>query len=247
MPHAVRRSPSVKRLPTLLVCSLLASATASAAGRSASTFRYKPSADDERPVIVDATIGPQGSDFAMRLKFNKDPFGEECKQRCANVTLFLDTDSSVQSGLHLPATKAPENGADLAVVIQGVREYKRQDAPPEVALRVKIRQLGSDATSADAGELLADLNNRQDPERIQTDGTTVYLLVDATSALLPSARKVRVIYHPPGSKALTATINGMAGGSSGRGVQIFKRGSGWGRAPDAEGKKPRANPSGDNG
>ncbi|MGE6762509.1 hypothetical protein ACQKGO_31145 [Corallococcus interemptor] len=238
----------MKRLPTLLLCSLLASATASAAGRTPSTLRYKPTGDDERPVIVDATIGPQGSDFAMRLKFNKDPFGEECKQRCANVTLFLDTDSSTQSGLRLSSDKAPENGADLAVVIQGVREYKRQDAPPEVALRVKVRQLGSDATSPDAGELLADLNNRQDPERIQTDGTTVYLLVDATSALLPSARKVRVIYHPPGSKALTATINGMASGSSGRGVQIFKRGSGnWGRAPDAEGKKPRANSNGDNG
>ncbi|MFB1482027.1 hypothetical protein [Corallococcus sp. RDP092CA] len=236
----------MKRLPTLLACSLLAGATASAAGRTASTLRYKPSQDEERPVIVDATIGPQGSDFAMRLKFSKEPFGEECKQRCANLTLFLDTDSSAQSGLHLPSNpKAPENGADLAIVIQGVREYKRQDAPPEVALRVKVRQLGSDATSADAGELLADLNNRQDPERIQTDGNTVYLLVDATSALLPSARKVRVIYHPPGSKALTATVNGMAGATSGRGVQIFKRGN-WGRAPDAEGKKPRAN-SGDNG
>lgn len=239
----------MKCLPTLLACSLLAGATASAAGRTASTLRYKPSQDEERPVIVDATIGPQGSDFAMRLKFNKEPFGEECKQRCANLTLFLDTDNSTQSGLQLTGNKkAPENGADLAIVIQGVREYKRQDAPPEVALRVKVRQLGSDATSADAGELLADLNNRQDPERVQTDGNTVYLLVDATSALLPSARKVRVIYHPPGSKALTATINGMAGGSSGRGVQIFKRGSGnWGRAPDAEGKKPRANSTGDNG
>ncbi|WP_223635206.1 hypothetical protein [Corallococcus sp. EGB] len=238
----------MKCLPILLACSLLASATASAAGKTASTLRYKPSQDEERPVIVDATIGPQGSDFAMRLKFDKEPFGEECKQRCANVTLFLDTDSSTQSGLQLAGNKkAPENGADLAIVIQGVREYKRQDAPPEVALRVKVRQLGSDATSADSGELLADLNNRQDPERIQTDGTTVYLLVDATSALLPSARKVRVIYHPPGSKALTASINGMAGASSGRGVQIFKRGSGnWGRAPGAEGKKPRAN-TGDNG
>jgi hypothetical protein len=236
----------VKRLPTLLACSLLVSATASAAGRGASTFRYKPSPDDERPVIIDATIGAQGSDFAMRLKFNKEPFGESCKQRCANVTLFLDTDDSTQSGLHLANPKAPENGADLAVVIQGVREYKRQDAPPEMALRVKVRQLGSDATSADAGELLADLNNRQDPERIQVDGYTVYLLVDATSALLPSARKVRVVYHPPGGKALTASIAGMASGGASRGVQIFKRGSGnWGRAPDAEGKKPRAN--GDNG
>lgn len=238
----------MKRLPTLLACSLLVSATASAAGRGTSTFRYKPTGDDERPVIVDATIGPQGSDFAMRLKFDKPPFGDECKQRCANVTLFLDTDSSIQSGLHLSASKAPENGADLAVVIQGVREYKRQDAPPEMTLRVKVRQLGSDATSADSGELLADLNHRQDPERIQTDGTTVYLLVDATSALLPSARKVRVIYHPPGGKALTATVTGMAGSNSGKGVQIFKHGSGnWGRAPDAEGKKPRANAAGDNG
>ncbi|MCY1034172.1 hypothetical protein OV207_22145 [Corallococcus sp. BB11-1] len=237
----------MKRLPTLLACSLLASANVSAAGRGNSTFRYKPSADDERPVVVDATIGPQGSDFGMRLRFDKLPFGEECKQRCANVTLFLDTDASTQSGLQL-TTKGPETGADLAVVIQGVREYKRQDAPPEMMLRVKVRQLGTDASSTDGGELLADLNNIQDPERIQLDGNTVYLLVDATSALLPSARKVRVIYHPPGGKAVQATIAGMLGGSSGRGVQIFKHGSGnWGKAPNADPKKSRTPPAGDNG
>ncbi|RKH52388.1 hypothetical protein, partial [Corallococcus llansteffanensis] len=226
----------MKRLPTLLACTLLASVDASAAGRGSSTFRYKPTPDEERPVIIDATIGPQGSDFAMRLKFDRMPFGDECKQRCANVTLFLDTDASAQSGLHLP-TKGPENGADLAVVIQGVREYKRQDAPAELNLRVKVRQLGSDANSADGGELLADLNHRQDPERVQTDGTTVYLLIDATSALLPSAKKVRVIYHPSGGKPVQATISGMLGDSSGRGVQIFKHGSGnWGRAPNADPK-----------
>ncbi|RYZ39678.1 MAG: hypothetical protein EOO71_19130 [Myxococcaceae bacterium] len=238
----------MKHLPALLACTLLASANVSAASRgTASTFRYKPTPDDERPVVVDATIGPQGSDFAMRLKFDKLPFGEECKQRCANVTLFLDTDSSPQSGLHL-ATKGPENGADLAVVIQGVREYKRQDAPPVMMLRVKVRRLGTDANSTDGGELLADLNHRQDPERIQTEGTTVYLLVDATSALLPSARKVRVVYHPPGGKAVQATVPGMLGSSSGRGVQIFKHGSGnWGRAPDADPKKPRTPAAGDNG
>ncbi|RKH41058.1 hypothetical protein [Corallococcus sicarius] len=235
----------MKRLPTLLACTLLASVDAAAASRGSSTFRYKPGPDEERPVIIDATIGPQGSDFAMRLKFDRMPFGEECKQRCANVTLFLDTDASAQSGLLLP-TKGPENGADLAVVIQGVREYKRQDAPAELNLRVKVRQLGSDTQSADGGELLADLNHRQDPERVQTDGTTVYLLIDATSALLPSAKKVRIIYHPAGGKAVQATIGGMLGDSSGRGVQIFKRGN-WGRAPDAEPRKPRANPSGDNG
>ncbi|QDE89424.1 hypothetical protein BHS06_10895 [Myxococcus xanthus] len=215
----------------LLLCTLLAGTAFAAKERA--TFRYSAPPDGERPVIVNAVIGPQGSDFAMRLRFDKVPWGDECKSRCANATLLLDTDNSKQTGLRLATKNAPGNGADVAVVIQGVRDYAKQEgAPPVSWLRVKVRLLGSEASSVDDGELLAEFNHRQDPERLHVDGETIYLLVDATSAALPSARKARVVYQPPGAKPLQATIPGMIGSGSGKGVRIFKDGS-WGKARDA--------------
>lgn len=232
----------MKRPLPLLVCTLLAGT--SLAGKERSTFRYTALPDGERPVIVDATIGPQGSDFAMRLRFDREPWGEACKTRCANATLLLDTDSSRQTGLRLPRDAAA-NGADLAIIIQGVREYAEEEgAPPKTWLRVKVRLLGNDASSVDEGELLTELNHRQDTERLHVDEKTVYILVDATSATLPSARKVRVVYQPPGAKALQATIPGMIGGAGARGVRIFKDGN-WGRARDVAPGKSRS--TGDNG
>lgn len=230
----------------LLVCTLLAGTSSAAKDRP--TFRYTAPPDGERPVIVDATVGPQGSDFAMRLHFDREPWGEACKNRCANATLLLDTDASKQTGLHL-TQDGPANGADLAIVVQGVREAaKQQGAPPDTWLRVKVRLLANDARSADDGELLAELNHRQDTERLHVDESTVYVLVDATSPAIPSARKVRVVYQPPGAKPVTATIPGMIGGGGAKGVRIFKDGS-WGRARNADPKKahtPAAHP-GDNG
>nr|WP_328707065.1 hypothetical protein [Citreicoccus inhibens] len=228
------------RLPALLACTLLLGGSAAAAGKTNVTFRYKPPMDEERPVITDATVGPQGSDFAMRLRFDKLPWGDDCKNRCANATLFLDTDANPHTGLRL-GNGAPENGADLAVIIQGARDYK-EGGTSSAFLRVKVRQLGDEAKSADDGELLAELNHRQDPERVQSDGTTVYVLVDATTATLPSGRKVRVIYHPPGAKPVQGTVSGMLGSGAGSSVQIFKgtnngktsgKAGNWSRAPAA--------------
>jgi hypothetical protein len=223
----------VKRPLPLLVCFLLAGTSLAAKERS--TFRYTAPPDGERPVIVDATIGPQGSDFAMRLRFDRAPWGEACKSRCANATLLFDTDASKQTGLRLPRDTAA-NGADLAIIIQGVREQAEEEGvPPKTWLRVKVRLLGNGARSVDDGELLTELNHRQDTERLQVDENTVYLLVDATSAALPSARKVRVVYQPPGGKAVQATIPGMIGGGGNRGIIIFN-GTRRGRAPSADPK-----------
>lgn len=198
----------------------------SALAKDQTTLRYTPPPGEERPVMVEGVVGPQGGDFALRLLFDKLPFGKECGNRCANVTLLLDTDANPRSGLRL-GSKALETGADLAILIQGARDL----AKGEGFLRVKVRQIPDGARSLDDGELLSELDHRRDPERIHIEDKTVFLLVDASSINLPSGRKVRVVYHPPGSKALQATIPGLLSGSATNGkVMIFRRG-GWGKAP----------------
>jgi hypothetical protein len=197
----------VKRPLLPLVCTLLAT---SASAKESATFRYTPSPDEQRPVVVEASVGPKGSDFALRLRFNEIPWGEECKTRCANATLLLDTDGNPSTGLQL-GRGAPENGADVAVIIQGAREYKEQGA--DTFLRVKVRQLSSDAHSVDDGDMLAEMDHRNDSERVQVDGKTVFVLVDASA--LPSAHKARVVYHPAGGKAVQASIKGTLTGNLG--------------------------------
>jgi hypothetical protein len=221
----------VKRSLLTLACTLIASASAASPPRS--TFRYNAPKDEERPVITEALIAPQGSDFAMRLRFDKEPWGELCKSHCANATLFLDTDANTATGIQL-GKASPETGADMAIIIQGVREYKGTSSSGQ--LRVKVRQLTGESKGVDDGEALADLNNHEDPERIQLDENTVYLLIDATGPTLPSARKVRVIYHPPTAKPIQASIAGMLSGGSSSGVRIFRGGGsskGWGKAKEA--------------
>jgi len=107
------------------------------------------------------------------------------------------------------------------------QQCARQEPGLDIALGEK---------AADEGEALADLSNVQDPERLQLDENTVYLLIDATSPTLPSARKVRVIYHPPLAKPVLGNIAGMLSGGSGGGVRIFRGGTtnkGWDKTKEA--------------
>jgi hypothetical protein len=217
----------LKRPLLPLALTLLAT---SALAKDRATFRHTPSIDEERPVVVDATVGPQGSDFALRLRFQKPPFGQECGTRCANATVLLDTDSSARSGLKL-ADKASENGADLAIIVQGTRDMS--GASSDNYLRVKVRRLPDGVRTVDEGELIAELDHRRDSDRVHIEDDTVFLLIDASDNL-PSSRKVRVVYHPPGGKALQAIIPGMLSGSANRSkVMIFRRG-GWGKARQVE-------------
>jgi hypothetical protein len=205
---------------TLLFAALLLPASALAKDKSVITYKA-PGGEDERPVATEIMVGPQGSDYAFRVDFDKLPWGDECKSRCANATLFLDTDNSTSTGLQLPDKKAAETGADLAITIQGVREYKESSA--DVLLRVKVRQFADSARSVEEGETLAELDHRRDPERLLVDGKTVYVLVDATNGTLPSGAKVRVVYHPPDSKPLVGQAKGLTAAGSGK-VEIFKQG-----------------------
>jgi hypothetical protein len=187
------------------------------------TIHYKPPPgedEDDRPVATEISVAPQGSDIGLRVEFNRAPWGEACKARCANATIFLDTDDNPTTGLQL-GKGTPETGADIAVTIQGAREI--QEGSAAVVLRVKAKQLPNGSTSVDSGDAFAEMDLRRDPERVQSDGNTVYVLVDATNATLPSGKSMRVVYHPPGAKPLVGKTKGLLAGGSGK-IQIFKKG-----------------------
>jgi hypothetical protein len=203
-----------------------------AAAADKPTLKFKPAAgddEDDRPVATVVTVGPQGSDIALKVEFNRAPWGEACKTRCGNATLFIDTDDSTATGLQL-GKAMPETGADLAITIQGAREMQQETAAP--VLRVKAKLIPDGSTSIESGDAFAEFDLRRDPDRVQFEGTTVYVLVDATNAALPTGRTMRVIYHPPGQKAVTGKAKGLQAGGAGK-VEIFRKGK-------AEGKK-RAN------
>ena len=188
-----------------------------------SVIRYKPSSDesDERPTATEIAVAPQGSDFAFRVVFDKAPWGEECKNRCANTTVFVDTDDNRATGLQLGGSAA-ETGADLAITLQGSRDYG--DGTSRAIFKAKVKYLPDGAKSLDDGEALGELDPQNDSDRFLVEDRTVYVLVDGTLSNLPSGKKARVVYHPPGAKALTSSIKGMLGGGGGEKVEIFRKG-----------------------
>lgn len=187
------------------------------------TLSYKapPSGDDDRPVMTSIVISPQGTDYAFKLEFNKTPWGEDCKTRCANATLFLDTDNNKTTGLKLADPKAAETGTDIAVTIQGSKALK--DGVPTAVLRVKVMQYSEDAISVEEGRTLIEMDPINDAERVLASDTSVYLLIDANMGEQPAGKQLRVIYHPPESKPLVGLAKGLASPSTGR-VELFKDG-----------------------
>lgn len=172
-------------------------------------------------MLTSIVVSPQGTDYAFKLEFNKPPFGEGCRTRCANATLFLDTDNNKTTGLKLTDPKAPETGADLAVVVQGARAIKEDGS--SAVLRVKVMQYAEDATSVEEGITLAELDPVGDSERVLASDTSVYLLIDANIGNQPAGKQLRLVYHPPDSKPLVGMAKGLASPAAGR-VELFKDG-----------------------
>ena len=194
---------------------------ATALEKPAITYKAPPSGEEDRPVAVAITVGPQGTDYAFRIDFDKAPWGEECRTRCANATIFLDTDNNKGTGLKLSDKAAAQTGADLAITVQGTRDFKGTSS--ETNLRVKVKQYPEDATSVDQGRVLAELNQRENEDRLTANGNSVYLLVDANAGDLPAGPKMRVIYQPPDSKPLVGTAKGLNAPGASR-VDVFKDG-----------------------
>jgi len=192
-----------------------------AAEKPTIVYKAPPPNEDERPVMTDIVISPQGTDYAFKLEFNKEPWGDGCSTRCANATIFLDTDNNKATGLKLKDPKALESGADLSITIQGTRVYRESSS--RSVLKVLVRQYAEDSTEVEQGRQLAELDPIQDSDRVLAQGTSVYLLIDANIGDLPTGTKARVIYHPPESKALVGNVQGLLAGG-GNHVELFKDG-----------------------
>jgi hypothetical protein len=195
------------------------------AGKQASkpTLSYQPPEGDEneRPLLTSARVEPQGSDYALQLDFNREPWGELCKSRCANVTLFFDTDNNSKTGLKLNDPKAAETGADLSVTVQGLREYR--DNVGRSTLKVRVTQFNEQSTSLESGLVISEMSQAEDAQRVLVQGNSVFVLVDTNMGSAPQAKKMRVVYHPPSSPAVIGMSDGLA--SKGRGkFQLFKDG-----------------------
>ncbi len=204
-----------------LICLLLVYGTAVAGEKPCITYKPPPPGEDDRPLATAITVGPQGSDFAFRVDFDKVPWGDACGARCANTTIFLDTDNDKKTGLKLRDEKAIETGADMSITIQGTREYKESSSL--AVLKIRVKQFGEEATSVEQGSVLADLDLRRDTERINASDKSIYLLIDANIGSLPAGPKVRVVYHPPDGKPLIGSAKGLNAPGANR-VEIFKQG-----------------------
>jgi hypothetical protein len=200
-----------------MMCTL--PSTAFAGDKPCITFKAPPSTEDDRPVIVAVTMAPQGTDYGFKIDFNKAPWGDECRNRCANATVFLDTDDDRQTGLKLEDPQAQQTGADLAIVIQGLRDYRAESSLP--TLKVKVRQFNEQSTSSLDGSELLDLEVRRDAERFTAKENSILLLVDTNVGSITWGRRVRAIYIPPESKALVGYGAGKGPSGSGR-VEVFK-------------------------
>lgn len=205
----------------VLLLTVLAAASAFAKGSAAGVLRFHPPPDpDERPLPVEIYAAPQGSDYALRLEFDKLPWGDQCGRRCADATIFIDTDNNRRTGLDL-GPKAKETGSDLAITVIGERMYREHSA--DTFLKIRVRRL-TDVTSVGQGDVLVELDHRHDADRVQSDGTRVYARIDGTDSTIPTAKTMRIIYHPPGQDALQTTTAGMLSSGRVRNVQIFRKG-----------------------
>jgi hypothetical protein len=191
-----------------LVLLVLVVASLAHASKPSTVLHHKPTLEgpEERPVATEVAVTARDGGFQLVLTFDKPPFGESCKVRCANTTVYLDTDDVRRTGLQV-GDKAAATGADLAVTVQGAREWGEQSAHD--LLRVRVRRLSSQAKSLEDGEAIADLQLSQDGDRVQLKDRTLTVRVDASTTDVPAGKKARVVYQPPGTRALTTTIPGL--------------------------------------
>jgi hypothetical protein len=109
----------------------------------------------------------------------------------------------------------------LGIVIQGPRVLKQ--GVSRASLKIKVMHYPQGASDAASGTTLAEIDPSADPERVLSDGKSLYLLIDSNLADIVQGKKLRAIYHPPDSKPIVGIAKGMSTPGGAR-VEIFKDG-----------------------
>jgi hypothetical protein len=161
--------------------------------------------------MTSISLNASGDTYRFDLMFNAAPWGDGCKSRCANATLFLDTDHNPNTGLQLPSPDAAETGTDVTVTIQGIREFKNGEQVP--TLRVKVTQYIDDATRVEDGRTAMELDVVRDHEHLISTDSALLLTIDGHQLTAPFGKEVRLVYHPPESKALVSVVRGLGTGA----------------------------------
>lgn len=200
---------------------LAAALTLPASSFANPVFTFKPAPDEERPVITELRATPQGADLSLEVLFDRAPFGALCGLRCANATVFIDTDDNPKTGVQF-GKNAPETGAELAVVLQGTNDYRTGDGEPY--FRVKVRELPNGARALADDAPVLDLDHRKDKARVQVDAETAFVLVDASATGVKWGKKLRLVYHPPARLPVSGKAAGFTTKKGGQ-VEIIGGGS----------------------
>ncbi len=209
-------------LPRLAGLGAFVTCTAYAGNAPVLTLAAPPPADADRPVVTQLFVDRKDNDLVFQLDFDREPTGESCKSRCANATLFLDTDKNAKTGVKLEDARAPENGADVSITFQASRDYIENNLVP--SLSVLIKSFRGKASAAHLGEKVFSWDSRHDPERVRVQDKSVVLLVDVSSLPVAIAPRMRVVYHPPGSAAVVGDAEGVTLTRGGGKVEVLKKG-----------------------
>ena len=175
--------------------------------------------EDERPLIKEVSVNNEALDVAFHVTFDRAPSGAACENRCANATLFVDTDFDKATGLKLSDPKALENGADVALVFQGRKSSGEGGEAPEFLIRVK--KLANEAGGLDDSEVLHEFNVFRDKQRVHVREANVVVMVDTSEKKFPLGRRMRLVYHPPGAAAVEGVVAGPVKAGGARKVQVI--------------------------
>lgn len=172
----------------------------------------------ERPLIKEVSVNNEALDVAFHVTFDRAPSGAACENRCANATLFVDTDHDKSTGLKLSDTKALENGADVALVFQGRKSSGEEGETAEFLIRIK--KLANEAGGHDDPALLHEFDMLRDKQRMHVRDANVVVMLDTSENHFPLGRRMRLIYHPPGSTAVEGVVTGPVKAAGARKVQV---------------------------
>ncbi len=197
------------KLTLAVVLAVFSTAGLAKAPKGAITYRVNKRLTDGRPEVAQSSIRTQKDDFALKVEFDVPPTGA-CGERCAQSTFLLDTDNDAATGLQQGLGKA-HTGADLAITLQGSADK----------LAVLVRQFKDEDRTVEDGDVVQQLDSVKDPRAVKLDGKTVNLLVDASSATLPSGKQCRLVFLPRSARPLTTQCEGMGKKSEpGDGVRV---------------------------